>query len=328
MHYIHNPSRNPYFNLALEEYTLRGLPKEHTYFMLWQNDPAIIIGAGQNTEDEINSAFVRRRGIHVVRRRSGGGAVYHDQGNLNFSFVTDRSGGKAFDFKRFTQPVIRTLHKLGISSAFSNRNDLVLAGRKFSGNAQYVTKDRLLHHGTLLVYSNLDNLQRALSVSQDKLKSKGIHSVKSRVTNISDHLGERLPVEQLKTLLLTAIAEGEKEMAEYRLTSRDLRAVHRLMQDRYLRRDWSFGSYARFNVRREHRFAAGKVETRMRVSGGRIQGCKFYGDFFGHGDLATFENLLTGHRRDRSEIKDLLEGVEVDHFFHGIGRQGLADLIV
>ena len=328
MHYIHNPSRNPYFNLALEEYALRSLPKENTYFMLWQNDPAIIIGAGQNTKDEINPAFVRRRGIHVVRRRSGGGAVYHDQGNLNFSFITDRSGGKAFDFQRFTRPVIRTLHKLGISSAFSDRNDLVIAARKFSGNAQYVTKDRLLHHGTLLVHSNLDNLQRALSVSQDKLKSKGIHSVKSRVTNISEHLGERLPVEQLKTLLLTAIAEEEKEMTEYRLTHRDLQAVHHLMKTRYLRWDWSFGSYARFNVSRSHRFPAGKVEARMGITGGRIQGCKFYGDFFGHGDLADVEGLLTGHRKDRSEIRDLLEDVNLDHYFHGIGRQDLLDLIV
>ena len=328
MRYIQNPSRNPYFNLALEEYALRSLPKDHSYFMLWQNDPAVIIGAGQNTIDEINAGFIRRHGIHVVRRRSGGGAVYHDQGNLNFSFITDRAGGGAFDFKRFTRPVIRTLHKLGVGSAFSQRNDLLIASRKFSGNAQYVTRDRLLHHGTLLLHSDLDNLQGALHVSDDKIKSKGIQSVRSRVTNISEHLGERIPVEWFKHLLLAAIAEEEPGMTEYRLTAGDFASVHQLMRQRYLRRDWNFGTYARFNVRRSHRFAAGKVEARLRVAGGRVQGCKFYGDFFGHGDLAQFERRLTGHRRDRSEIRDLLVPLDVEHYFHGIEKEGLLDLIV
>ncbi|RJQ85910.1 MAG: lipoate--protein ligase [Desulfobacteraceae bacterium] len=328
MFYIHNPSRNPYFNLALEEYALRYLPQDRSYFMLWQNDPAIIIGASQNTLEEINPVFVRRHGIHVVRRRSGGGAVYHDQGNLNFSFITDRAGRGAFDFQKFTVPVIRTLHKLGISSAFSNRNDLVIEARKFSGNAQYVSKDRLLHHGTLLVHSNLDHLQSALTVSKDKIQAKGIRSVRSRVTNISDHLGEQIPVDQLKNLLLAAIAEEEKDMTEYRLTAGDLTAVHRLMHERYLRRDWNFGSYSRFNVRRSHRFAAGKVDARIGVAGGRIERLKFYGDFFAHGDLGEFERRLTGLRRDRSEIKDVLDTLDVDHYFHRIEKEGLLDLIV
>ena len=328
MFYIRNPSRNPYFNLALEEYALRNLPKDRSYFMLWQNDPAIIIGASQNTMEEINPEFVKRNGIHVVRRRSGGGAVYHDQGNLNFSFITDRRGRASFDFRKFTVPVIRTLHKLGISSAFSNRNDLVIEGRKFSGNAQYVTKDRMLHHGTLLVHSALDHLQGALSVSRDKIQAKGISSIRSRVTNISEHLSERIPVEQLKTMLLSAIAEEEMEMTEYRLTAGDLRAVRRLMQERYLQPDWNFGSYSQFNVRRSHRFAAGKVEARMGVAGGRMQRLKFYGDFFGHGDLGEFERRLIGHRRDRSEVKDVLDTLDVNFYFHGIGREDLLDLMM
>ena len=328
MRYIHNSSRNPYFNLALEEYALRQLPKDQSYFMLWQNAPAIIIGASQNTADEINPAFIRRRGIYVVRRRSGGGAVYHDQGNLNFSFITNRTGKKAFDFQKFTVPVIRTLHKLGISSAFSNRNDLVIGDRKFSGNAQYVTRDRLLHHGTLLVHSNLDDLQSALNVSADKINSKGIASVRSRVTNISDHLGERIPMDHLKALIVNAIAEEEKEMGEYRLSAEDLKAVQRLMRARYLRWDWNFKSYAQFDIRRSYRFPAGKVEARLGFADGRIRRCKFYGDFFGQGDLARFEHGLMNHRRDRSEIKDHLDVLDVDHFFHGIDKEGLLDLIV
>jgi lipoate---protein ligase len=327
MLYIRNPSHNPFFNLALEEYALRELPQDNEYFMLWQNDPAIIVGVSQNTLDEINPEFVQQNKIHVARRRSGGGAVYHDHGNLNFSFIVNRTPGRTFDFKRFTVPVIHALHKLGISSAFSNRNDLVIGNRKFSGNAQYVTKNRMLHHGTLLVQSNLKNLQSALSVSRDKIRSKGVKSVRSRVVNISEHLGERIPIDHFKELLLDGIAGKEKNWGEYRLTEQDLRNVQRLMRNRYLRWDWNFRSYGAFDKRRSQRFAAGGVESRLRTAGGRILGCKFHGDFFSHGDPADVEKLLIGHRQDRHEIRELFETLDISHYFYGIGKEDLLELI-
>ena len=327
MLYIHNLSRNPYFNLALEEYVLRGLPKGEEYFMLWQNAPAVIVGASQNTLDEINPDFVRQHNICVVRRRSGGGAVYHDDGNLNFSFVVNRTPGRTFDFQRFTGPVIRALRRLGINSAFSSRNDLVIGGRKFSGNAQYVAKDRLLHHGTLLIQSDLNILQNALSVPRDKIKSKGVQSVRNRVVNVSEHLGERLPVDQFKASLLEAMAGKEKAWGEYRLTPRDLKQVHRLMRERYLRWDWNFNSPGAFDTRRNHRFPTGMVESRLRTANGRIQGVEFYGDFFGYGDPADVGKLLIGHRRDRHEIWDALEPLDTGHYFHGVDKEGLLELI-
>lgn len=327
MLYIHNPSRNPFFNLALEEYALRELPKNEEYFMLWQNDPAIIVGAGQNTMDEINPDYVRQNKIYVVRRRSGGGAVYHDHGNLNFSFVVNRSPGRTFDFQRFTVPVIRALRRLGVSSAFSSRNDLVIGTRKFSGNAQYVTRDRLLHHGTLLVQSNLSNLQNALRVSRDKIKSKGIQSVRNRVVNISEHLGETIPMEKFKALLLDAIAEKDRAFGEYRLTAQDLSRVLDLMRKRYMRREWNFGSYDAFDTRISRRFSAGMLEARLRTAHSRIQGCKFHGDFFGYRDPAEVEKLIVGHRRDRHEIRDLLAPLNMNEYFHGIGKEGLLELI-
>jgi lipoate-protein ligase A len=325
---IVNESTNPYFNLALEEYVMTHMPEDRQYFMLWQNEPSIIVGTGQNTAEEINLAFVKRNKIHVVRRLSGGGAVYHDLGNLNFTFIVDRSGYQAFDFQRFTDPIIRTMHKLGVSSAFDSRNDLTIEGRKFSGNAQYIRKDRLLHHGTLLVNSNLDGVERALAVSGDKIKSKGIKSVRSRVTNIREYLGENIPIDQFKDLLLWHLFQEVPHIEEYRLTEEDKKGVRRIMLDRYLRRDWNYKAFSEFNIKRNHRFGKGKVEVRAGVSGGRIKHCKFYGDFFGQRDLSEFERKLIGHRYEKSEIRDVLESLDVDLYFNGISKEGLLSLIV
>lgn len=196
------------------------------------------------------------------------------------------------------------------------------------GNAQYLSRDRLLHHGTLLVHSNLDDLQSSFTVTKDKIKAKGIRSIRSRVTSISEHLGEKIPVEQLKVMLLASIAEENEKLTEYRLTARDLTAVRRLMHDRYLRRDWNFGSFSQFNVQRSHRFTAGKVEARIGIVNGKMEYLKFYGDFFGYGKLSEFERRLIGHRWDRSEVKDVLDTIDVNHYFYGIEKEGLLDLLI
>jgi lipoate-protein ligase A len=328
MIYIINESTNPYFNLALEEYVLTYMPEDQQYFMLWQNEPSIIVGTGQNTAEEINPEFVKRNRIHVVRRLSGGGAVYHDLGNLNFTFIVNRAGYRAFDFQRFTDPIIRTMHKLGISSVFNSRNDLVIEGKKFSGNAQYVRKDRLLHHGTLLVNSNLDDVEKALAVSEDKIKSKGIKSVRSRVTNIRKYLGENIPIGHFKGLLLWYMFQEDRHIEEYRLTEEDLKRVRKIMLDRYVKWNWNFRAFSEFNIKRSHRFGKGKVELRAGVVDGRIKRCKFYGDFFGHGDLSEFEKKLIGHRYEKPEIKDVLELLDINHYFNGISKKGLLSLMV
>jgi lipoate-protein ligase A len=303
------------------------MPPDQHYFMLWQNEPSIIVGKGQNTAEEINPEFVKRNRIHVVRRLSGGGAVYHDLGNLNFTFIVNRSGYRAFDFQQFTAPIIRTMNALGVSSVFNGRNDLAIEGRKFSGNAQYVRKDRLLHHGTLLVNSNLDDVEKALSVPEDKIKSKGIKSIRSRVANISEYLGEPIPVAQFRDLLLEHLFQGERDIEEYRLREADLKGVHKIMLGRYGRTDWNFRTFSEFNIKGSHRFGKGKVEVRLGVADGRIKRCQFYGDFFGQGDLSEFEKALIGHRYDPSEIKDVLELLDVNHYFNGIGKAGLLNLI-
>jgi len=183
---INDLRTDPYFNLAAEEYALKNFKAD--CFMLWRNEPSIIVGKHQNTLAEINLDYVKKRNIKVGRRLSGGGAVFHDLGNLNFTFIsTGAQENRLVDFRRFTMPILEVLQNLGIEAVFEGRNDLTIHGRKFSGNAEHVWKNRILHHGTLLFSSVLTDLSEALKVDPLKFRDKAVKSIRSRVTNISKH---------------------------------------------------------------------------------------------------------------------------------------------
>ena len=198
---------DPRVNLAIEEFALKHLDINETYLLFYINEPSIIIGKNQNTVEEINADYVRDEGIHVVRRLSGGGAVYHDLGNLNFSFITKDDGNSFHDFKKFTDPVVKALKKLGVNAELSGRNDILADGKKISGNAQFSTKGRMFSHGTLLFDSEIENVVSALNVRMDKIESKGIKSIRSRVTNIREHLDEDMTMEEFKQTLLAYLFE-------------------------------------------------------------------------------------------------------------------------
>src|SRR5690606_24904403 len=191
---------DPQINLAIEEYALKNLDINETYLLFYINEPSIIIGKNQNTIEEINTEYVEKNNIKVVRRLSGGGAVYHDLGNLNFSFITKDDGESFHNFRKFTEPVIRALKKLGVNAELSGRNDIVVEGRKISGNAQFATRGRMFSHGTLMLNSEIDNVVSALRVKKEKIESKGIKSIRSRVANISEFLDQEITMEQFKQL--------------------------------------------------------------------------------------------------------------------------------
>src|SRR3954447_3269134 len=190
---------DPRINLAIEEYALKHLDINETYLLFYINEPSIIIGKNQNTIEEINTEYVESNGIHVVRRLSGGGAVYHDLGNLNFSFITKDDGESFHNFRKFTEPVVSALQKLGVNAELSGRNDIEDGGRKISGNAQFSTKGRMFSHGTLMLNSEIENVVSALKVKKDKIESKGIKSVRSRVANISEFLTEKIRIEEFRS---------------------------------------------------------------------------------------------------------------------------------
>ena len=236
--YLDLMTTDPSYNLAMEQYVFDCLPRDRMYFMLWQNGNAIIVGKYQNTISEINEEAVRERGIRVVRRLSGGGAVYHDMGNLNFTFITDADGSGTLDMKLFCEPVVRTLAALGVKAEVNGRNDITIDGKKFSGNSQYLRQGRVMHHGTLMFDSDLSVVGEALRVDPTKIQTKGIRSVRSRVTNVAEHLPERVTLPEFRRILLENILR-ENPGEEYPLTPDDLAAVEKL-RDNEKFRAWIF----------------------------------------------------------------------------------------
>ncbi|MBY0144855.1 lipoate--protein ligase [Neobacillus niacini] len=317
---------DPRINLAIEEYALKNLDINETYLLFYINEPSIIIGKNQNSIEEINTEYVEINGIHVVRRLSGGGAVYHDLGNLNYSFITKDDGDSFHNFRKFTEPVIAALKQMGINAELSGRNDIIAEGRKISGNAQFSTKGRMFTHGTLLFNSEMDHIVSALRVKKDKIESKGIKSVRSRVANISEFLSGKVDIEEFRSSLLKFIFQGE-EVSEYVLTEEDWEKIHQLSRERYQNWDWNYGKSPKFNLQHSHRFPVGQIDVRLDVERGVIENCKIYGDFFGVGDVNDIENKLKGVRYEKGELEAALKDVDTTHYFGNVSKEEFINLI-
>lgn len=318
---------DPTLNLAMEEYTLKHLNPDHTYFLFYINEPSIIIGKNQNTAEEINAAYVNENNIHVVRRLSGGGAVYHDLGNLNFSFITKDDGDSFHNFRKFTEPVIEALKELGVNAELSGRNDILAEGRKISGNAQFSTKGRMFSHGTLLFNSNIDEVVNALNVKLDKIQSKGIKSVRSRVANIKEFLKDDLSIQEFKDLLLQSIFKEHGSIERYEWTEEDLRNIKELAESRYRSWDWNYGKSPKCNIQQSKRFAAGQVEIRLEVNKGVIEFVKIYGDFFGVGEVSELEQILIGTKFEKQEIESKLNEVDLSYYFGNVSKEEFLSLL-
>lgn len=325
---IDSQNNDPYFNMAVEEYVLTHLAETDDCFMLWQNRPAIIVGRHQNTWEEINADYVREHDIAVVRRLTGGGAVYHDLGNLNFTFVI-RDQGKGFDFPRFGRPVVGALAQLGVQAEMSGRNDILIDGRKFSGNAEYRHQGRLLHHGTLLFSSDLSVLSQALQVKPQKIASKGVKSVRSRVTNISEYLSPSVTLQDFRQALLqAATSEFGNSMHAYTLTREDLSAIQILHDEKYATWLWNHGQTPEFNLRREQRFPFGEVDVRLNIKNGAIAECQIFGDFFTNADVGQLSTLLLGAPLSLTGLQSALRFADVAEFLPGLDNASFINLLL
>lgn len=326
MKFINNQgTTDPRINLAIEEYALKHLPDTDDYLLFYINEPSIIIGKNQNTIEEINADYVNEHGIHVVRRLSGGGAVYHDLGNLNFSFITNDDGESFHNFRKFTEPVVQALKKLGVEAELTGRNDIQVGERKISGNAQYATKGRMFSHGTLLFASEMENVVSALKVNAEKIKSKGIKSIRSRVANITEFLAREMTIEEFRLAILHSIFGGE-EVSEYKLTDEDWANIHELSKARYQSWDWNYGKSPKSNFRQSKRFDIGTIEIQLDIEKGRIREAKIFGDFFGVRDVSELEEHLSDLPYDRQSVSASLREVNVKEFFGNLGSEELEEL--
>src|SRR5690554_5336788 len=318
---------NPRLNLALEEYIVRHFSNENDYLLFYINEPSIIIGKNQITIEEVNQEYIDRNDIHVVRRISGGGAVYHDFGNLNFSFITNHDIKSLNNFKKFTAPVVKVLKSLGLDAELKGRNDIQVDEKKISGTAQFSTGKRMVSHGTLLLDTDLGEVVNALNVKMSKIQSKGHKSVRSRVANISEYLKTPLQIEEFRSLLLEGLYDESEPFEKYHLTPDEWKAVHQLKEEKYDTWEWNYGRSPKFNIHRSKRFPIGEIDLRIFIEKGIIEDFKIFGDFFGKEPVELLENLLRGARYEKTNITELLKDIEIKEYFGDVPKVDFIELV-
>lgn len=315
-------------NFAIEEYLLTEMDINETYLLFYSMTPTVIAGKNQNTVEEINMDYIRENNVAVARRLSGGGTVYNDEGDLSFSFITKDDGDSFHNYKKFTEPVIQALHQMGVDAKLHGRNDLEVNGKKISGNAQYSTRGRMFSHGTLMFDVNIENVVRALNPDAEKYLSKGVKSVRSRVTNIREHLKEDMNIKEFKQTLLKYIFADEGGIDEYKLTDEDWKRIHEIAEKRYRNWDWVYGKSPKFNVKQKKRFPSGTVDIRLEVKKGIIEEATIFGDFFGVGDVKDVEKNLVGTRYEHDALEEVLDKIDVGHYFGKLTKNDLLGLMI
>lgn len=313
MLFIVSPSYSAPFNIASEEHILNSYAED--VFLLYRNAPSIIVGRNQNTLAEINLPWVREHQIPVVRRLTGGGTVFHDLGNLNFSFIVNRSPDEESGFARYTAPVLLALQKLGVDARLEGRNDLTIQGLKFSGNARAVHSGKIQQHGTILFSSRIVDLSAALQANPLKFRDKAVKSVSSRVTNLSQHLPRPMELEELILLIQEQVLKMYPEAREHAFSQTDDDAIRTLVKSKYDTWAWNFGRSPAYNHFHAIRCNAGTIEFYADVHRGRITALRVFGDFFGNRDISVFEAALSGLPHREEELLQALEALPLQEYF-------------
>lgn len=331
MRYLRNTNTDPCFNMAFDEYALEQLPLDEPLFYLWQNRPSVIIGLNQDAHAEVDISYLQANGIALVRRVTGGGAVYHDLGNLNYTIV-GRSADLDRDYPEYTRHVLHALQALGVEAELSGRNDILVCGRKVSGYAKRVYKDRLMVHGTLMYDVDLATLEQVLNPPSEKLATKGIASVRSRVTNLCEHLPEVKDIDDLRMRLEQHLSRGYRD-GEVFLHDEQLQAIARMAHEKFATEEWTYRrsvpkSANKGPVMHKARLACGMVEVALQVADHRIVTCHFGGDFIGSLSPTALEEALAGVSYEPKPIQERLTAMDVGRYFDGVQPDDLLPLII
>ena len=316
MNIVRSNTSNPAFNLATEEFLMNH--KQDNWFYLYINAPSIIVGKHQNSLAEINVDYVKENGVIVIRRTTGGGAVFHDPGNLNFTFIMKEHSGETADFRKYTQPIIDVLQAMDVDAKFEGRNDMTIEGKKFSGNAKAFYNGKILQHGTLLFNSTLPNLSQALKLNPLKYRDKAVKSISSRVTNISEHLKHDITLEEFEKRIVDHVRTMYADAKVYELTEEDRAAIQKLVDEKYGTWDWNFGNSPKYNFQKGIKTSGGHVEVNLEVRKGQIEDVKIFGDFFNTRDVSELENLLRGAPHEREKIRDVLSTVGIEKYLNNV----------
>lgn len=323
---IESTSHDAYVNIASEEFLMKNYPNQDI-FLLYVNAPSIIVGKFQNTLAEINLDYVKENNIKVVRRMSGGGAVYHDLGNLNFSFHVPHKDQDFMDFSQFTKPVVDMLNNMGVDAELIGRNDLLVDGKKFSGNAKLSRHGKIVQHGTILIDSEMEILASALKVNPLKFVDKATKSTRSRVTNLIHYLPEGTTTESFKKLLIDFILKENEHAKVHSFTEDEMKEIHKLVEEKYSTWDWNFGFSPNYNFQRAIKIPAGFIEAHIEVErGGNMKKVKIFGDFFASKPIEEFENYLIGQNHDIEFLEKHLSKIDLTPYFGKVSVEEILPL--
>jgi len=293
---------DPAINLSIEEYCLGNLNPKNDYMLLYIDDPAVIIGKNQNPFKETDLAYVKKNRIPIFRRISGGGAVYHDHGNLNFSFITAFGKKGLNEFRYLLGPVLTTLDRLGVHPKLMDNNTIFIRMKKVSGNAQYTNLKRMLSHGTLLFDADLTALDRALDSKSDIFNSKAVESSRACVTNLSGYLKESIDIQAFRDRLMAAAKNSFNGLEAYHLSDVAWDAILELAREKYRSWKWNFGSTPSFMVRNRFIYGSHTLSVGFNITRGMVQHMEFEGGNPGREIVAIFEKKLIGNRYDPENL--------------------------
>ena len=318
---IYSNDNNPYFNLATEEYFLKN--RDDDIFMIWRCFPTVVVGKHQNTLAEINYRFAVKNNIRIARRLTGGGTVYHDMENVNFSFIRKGEPGRFVNFSSFISPVIDFLKELNIEAYQGLKNDIMVNGKKISGNAEHVFKNRVLHHGTLLFNTNLSNLQESLMPAEGKYTHRSVQSNRSSVTNLHEHIRNSMNLRQFMHTFFGYVLVHYRGRL-YTLTGNEKRAIDQLVNEKYGKWDWIYGWSPDYTFNQTWYGDQHRVDIYLAVHRGYIERCSLRSTLLTETESEKLAGRLTGSPHEENNIRTQLKEF---HFHSALNESEFENLI-